>query len=534
MLHLLKKGELFASAGGGASGGKFLNMKNGAEQSVAAGFLFKPTLEAQTGFFHRHFRDSGMRSAFDNREPFAKIQELSQQAKWNGSEQRMFEQAHSDFAALGEPALMIRSNTTQNDKTGNGTYSSKSIISTPENIAEAAKEIALSFFTDKARMVREIAGITCDEFALMLQPVIWDRSGRYGHFEMVNGSYKMIYDTQIYAPRLSGTARTVTPYGDPRIGLVMGLAFNYMTSPEYGVSIGYPDRNKTLGDLHDAHYFGGMEDFKTATMKMEAGLYGLSKFEGYKGINYGESVFGNNFRVMDSQGEVLDVQAAFSQSWRDTDEWTASRLFEIMLALKEMRKKEQSIEFAMVRDGKGNPLYYQTQRTDYDVPFFNVNEGVDAGLVIGKNGIVMGAGERKIRHVARISNLPDWQGLRYATEKYPGIAVSLSNEAFQKDEGKRSGFNLNVEALRNASAIMMDFADPRTMEFFEAHVGGMLSLMNLTLVAFEGMDWSRLAKNSRLAEATDRGIKIYGTDATLQASELGQKAVLFLNKEAKA
>ncbi|MFA6907284.1 MAG: hypothetical protein WC263_00475 [Candidatus Micrarchaeia archaeon] len=534
MLHLLKKGGLFASAGGGVSGGKFLNMKNGAEQSVAAGFLFKPTLEVQTGFFHRHFLDSGMRSAFENREPFDKIKELSQKAKWNGSEQRMFEQAHRDFAALGEPALMIRSNTTLNDKTGNGAYSSKSIISTPENIANAAKEIALSFFTDKARMVREAAGIANDEFAIMLQPVIWDRSGQYGHFEMVNGSYEMIYDTQIYAPRLSGTARTITPYGDPRIGLVRGLAFNYMTSPECGVSIGYPDRNKTLGDLHDAHYFGGMDDFKTATMKMESGLYGLSKFGGYKGIDYGESVFGKNFLVMGRQGEIVDVQAAFSQGWREIDEWTASCLFEIMLALKGMRKSEQSIEFAMVRDEKGNPLYYQTQRTDCDVPFFRVDEGVDARLVIGKNGIVMGAGERKIRDVARISRLQDWHDLRHATEKYPGIAVSLSNDAFQKEDGKRSGFVLNVEALRNASAIMMDFADPRTMEFFEAHVGGMLSLMNLTLVAFEDMDFGRLAKNSRLVEDMEYGIKIYKTDATLQASEKGQKAVLYLNKEAKA
>ena len=534
MLHLLKPGEMFTSAGGGASGGKFLNMKNGAEQSVAAGFLFKPTLEVQTDFFLRHLKESGMRSAFENREPFGKIMELSQKAKWNGPEMMLFEQAHLDFAQLGEPALMIRSNTTQNDKMGNGTYSSKSIISFPGNIAEAAKEVALSFFTDKARVVRELAGIIGDEFALMLQPIVWDRSGQTGHFEMGEQNYEMKYDTQIYAPRLSGYLRTRTPYGVPKLGLAKGLAFNIMASPTEGLSIDYGFRDKTLTDMNDFHHYDGLRDYETGIMKKTLGLHGYLRFSGTRGEEYGTSIFRGQTLVMYDDGSLAYTDAGFSQGWRDTYDWTASRLFEIVLALKEMRKCEQSVEFAMVRDDSGNPLYYQTQRTDYEVPFFKVSSGIGKELLIGKGGFVMGAGERKIRHVARISTVDGWQDLGYATGKYPGIALSLSDWAFERKDRTRRKFEYDFEAFGKASVIAMDTADKMVLEFFEAHVGGMLGLMDKVLVAFGKMDWKKLEKNARLLETTRNGIEIYETDATLQASEKGQKAVLYLNREAQA
>ncbi|MCX6771504.1 MAG: hypothetical protein NTX79_05615 [Candidatus Micrarchaeota archaeon] len=510
MLHLLKKGELFASAGGGSSGGKFLSLQVAKDHAMEAGFALKPRIEVKTGFFPRLLKDSGMAEACKSQEPFEKISALASKASWNKSEFGLFEQISEEYRMLGEQVIMVRANSVLADAGGNGIYLSKAVLNTPENLADAAKEVLLSFFLDKARMAREMAGIQEDRMALMFEPMVHDSGGLMvsGHHRNPTTNFYKEDFGPMYAPRLSGVGRTMTPYGVARIGFVAGLAFNYMENPRSGMALNYYQKDTTLEMIVLAD---SMSPFK-------------------RGTAYNEDVTGGTGTYMTPAGGIFNGKMLFPQYYLEWQEWTSAQLFDMMERLEKTMGREQAIEWAMVRDNKMNPIYYLNQRADYDQPFFDVSRDVDKELVAGTDGLVMGAGRVRIRHIARIIQPRAWSDLQIVNEKYPGYALSIGEESDSFNILPPS-VDISFRNLSNSSALLADSGCEGLIGLVEAHVGGSLTLTKKMVVAFDEFSWDLVRKNAERVDRMPHGIDIYETDLILEASEKGQKAVLYLNKQ---
>ena len=236
MQKLLKKGALFVPVGDGNSGAKFKSLRDGAEDSLAVGFKLKPRIEIRTGIFHEFFKKSGMLSAYNDGAQFSKIKELSERTPWDDGATALFSQISDEYNKQGEPVLMGRANSMKVDAGGNGTLLSGAILNTPGNIGKLMTQIALSFFSDKAREVRIKAGIADDALAAIVEPMVWERGGDTVcgyHTSPKTGFYEKDYGP-MHAPRLSGYGKTETPIGGPRIGFVRDWLSSTWKSPQPG------------------------------------------------------------------------------------------------------------------------------------------------------------------------------------------------------------------------------------------------------------------------------------------------------------
>ena len=509
MQKLLPKGALFASIGDGNSGAKFLNLQAAKDQALEAGFALKPRIEVKTGFFPRLLKESGMVEACKSQEPFEKISALASKATWNGSEMGLFEQISEEYRLLGEPVIMVRANSVLADAGGNGIYLSKAVLNAPENLADAAKDILRSFFSDKARMARQMAGIQEDRMALMLEPMVYDSGGLMvsGHHRNPQTNFYEEDFGPMYAPRFSGVGRTVTPYGAARIGFVAGLAFNYMENPRSGMALNYHQKDTTLEMIVLAD---SMAPFK-------------------RGTAYSEDVTNGTGIHMTPKGGIFTGHILFPKYYLEWQEWTAAQLFDMMEKLEKAMGREQAIEWAMVRDKKMNPIYYLNQRADYDQPFFDVSGSVDKKLVVGTDGLVMGAGRVNIRHIARIIQPRAWSDLQIVNEKYPGYALSMGEES-DSFYLLPPSVDISFRNLSNSSALLADSGCEGMIGLLEAHVGGSLTLTKKMVVAFDEFSWDKVSKNAKRVDRMPHGIDIYETNLVLEASEKGQKALLYLNK----
>jgi len=505
MQKILKNGALFANVGEGYSGAKFTSLKEGADESIASGFRLKPRIELRTEIFNGFFRRSGMLSAYNDMAPFGKIEELSKSARWSSGEEQIFAQISEEYKGPGEPVLMGRANSRFLDAGGNGTLHSGAILNTPENIKMLVTEIALSFFCDKAREVRREAGLQNDELAAMVEPMVWERGGAIvtGYDEdPVTDDYVAKYGP-MHAPRFSGVGKTKTPYGDARIGFVRGLAFHYMENPVKGISLTNDQQDMILDKL-----------FLMRTMPLFR-----------TGQESGGDVFEGNGLYMKTDGSIRHGAIYFSRRDLDTCKWTTTGLFKRLNDLKNRRGKEQYIEWSMVRDKQFKPIYYLNQRSDFEIPFFEISKNIVSELIIGKNGLVMGAGRKKIDYVARLGSGSDWTNLAQINSKYTDYAISFGQGSDETICPKTT--SIKFENLSKSSCILCDVNNGGTMNILENHVGGAIGLTKKIVVAFDEFDWRTLARNSTFVE-TCGDISVFKTDLVLEASEKGQKAILYM------
>ncbi len=508
MSKLLQNCALFASVAEGKSGAKFTGLAEGADDSLAAGFNLKPRIELRTGFFHRILEASGLNGAYKNRATLTKLKALSEKATWNSPENAAIEQISDEYLGLDEPVLMVRANSTLLDAGGNGAYLSKAVINSPENISSAIKEIMASFFSPKARSVRKEAGKKDDELAIMIEPMVWEVGGEtlLTYKERPGGGYDPVYG-QVYAPRFSGLGKTENPYGGPRIGLVGGLAFEYMNDPNQGLVLVPSKKKQTICYMLYASAMNPNPNTRGGSMGEGLGSKGL---------------------FLQPDGTLCRDDLHFNDGYLDTDEWTAAQLFTMMDALKKMREVDQYIEWSMVRGKDLKPIYFLNQRSDVVQPFFQMSSRISHERIIGNGGLIMGAGSKKLKWLARIDAPRMGSDLGYVNKKYPGYALSFGKDA-DKYVIVAPKVDIEFEDLSSASCIMCDVNKDKTLYFLEAHIGGVFGITKKLVVAFDKFDWEKVAGNSELVETTRTGIKIYRTDLTIEASEKTRESLLYLN-----
>jgi hypothetical protein len=336
--------------------------------------------------------------------------------------------------------------------------------------------------------------------------MVWDRRGKavinYSHNEK---EYVEVHGS-VYAPVFSGIGKTSTPYGEPCIGMVSGLSFKYMDDPSRGLVIFPGQQRKTLDSiLNDSISFN---------------------FNNRGSGTEGSDVF-NSSVFMLPDGVLEDVHRVFfSQSYSAFDGWTSRHLFEMMESLKSGRGKDQYLEWSLVYDGQGKPVYYLNQRSDFEPPFFPVSGNVPAELKAGQDGLVFGAGKRQITHFARLASSKMCSGLHYVNENYSGYAISFDGAADNTILPNR--IDLGLDDISKTACILLDENKDGALRFLEAHLGGTFGLTKKLAVAFETFDWDKIKNKSKLVEITPAGIEIYETSLVLEASEKGQRSLLYL------
>ena len=400
-------------------------------------------------------------------------------------------------------ALVVRSSA-EGDAQGTGVYESFYSRNKVNNIGMYIKKVLASYFTQSAKLFRRDA-ILGDEMGIIVEPMVASKfkheNGEVYVEKHPDGEVIMTYG-DCYAPIFSGFGRTYShKMKGPFIGVVMGLASEYVQDPRFGITV-------------DSH---------KSTVPIEC-LIDWNPIDGGSGKHHKDS-FRDATLVLLKDGHMLNTKIHDHAVWDMlNEEGNFGALFEKIRNLgKLFEGTHQYLEWAAKLDN-GKPAYYLTQIADDATNNFTFSPCEEKEKVVAEADGVQGGGRISLKHIVHISDKNDWLDIRELNEKYDkymlvfhGLSVDMRTLDF------------GYSRLSNAAVIAEYGKNIYRLGYFGSHFGGMLAMTNKVLADFPEFDFQKLRNNSM--QRLQHGTEVYTLSVEVYASEKMQRAQVLLKEK---
>jgi hypothetical protein len=424
--------------------------------------------------------------------------------KFTSSEFKEIEAISRDLSQF--PAVAIR-NSAHGDAVGSGMLGDSSFsLNRAGAIALFAKAVIASHYTADSAAFRKDACLA-EGIAVGIEPMVANEFQFKLSIKIGEYDYKE-QDAIAYCPTLSGIGRTDSRYSGPFLGMVGGLALEYVKDPNSGIIISRDTEYRHFQDIYVYSQYG------CRSLK-NGWIYALA----------------SNGKLVNAKIDVVDI---------DVLELVPGEALGMLKKLQEICGCKQRIEWAMRMDGRRNaPVYNIVQISDSPESRFTFNDEEAGNTVLGKGEARVGSGRKDADFLVRIKKEGGWYSLRSINQEYPSY-ILMSHWFEQNNMSFVSYSDMN-----RALAICDCAGNKRGLTGFDKHFGGILAMTDKLAVNIDDVDWALVERHAKSVKyfngleqcgyAETREVKdatiVYELPVGLLSSERQGKCALYLNEK---
>ncbi|MFA6490143.1 MAG: PEP/pyruvate-binding domain-containing protein [Candidatus Micrarchaeia archaeon] len=433
------------------------------------------------------------------------------EGKFNDGEMKVFAEICKDFCE--HKILAVRSSA-EGDALGTGVYDSFFTLNSIENVCEFAKRVLASHFTENAALVRHDAKLD-DGIGVMIEPLVANERGELTGYYKDNRGLDMPKTSPVFAPMISGFGRTYSYAAeDAQVGVVQGLAANYVKDPRFGIVITKENAGNGFQDIlmdimmskknHAQHHMKGMNKASLA-LDANANEKVVEFFDNCQTQVLYEEVFADLYGNAVKLHENLGNRAAY-------------------------------FEYA-TKATEGGRKHFINQIADDARSEFTFEPCKEVSRIAGQAVFVSGGGQKSAAQLVYINHKSGWEKLRQANKEHKNYFLIYEQGASWKGDMDDACTVIGYEHINNAAVIGVNSHEVRKemMLDFSAHFGGILGLTGKILLGFEYYDQNslimeKIRRNAAAKKEYNRGCVVYELPLELLASEKMQYAQIILGQ----